>query len=101
MAKASKWEFRTVSAGWGGYDDMIATMESAILGRDFVLGNEFSMADLIFGGTIAYMLDFKMLEPRPSFTGYAERVRARLSYARSVARNQAVMAERGLKMPGT
>ncbi|WP_437951465.1 hypothetical protein WME98_12010 [Sorangium sp. So ce296] len=39
-------------------------MESAISGRDFVLGKEFSMADVIFGGTIAYMLDVKMLEPR-------------------------------------
>ena len=100
MARAGKWEFRTVAAGWGSYDDMITTMESAISGRDFVLGKEFSMADLIFGGTIAYMLDFKMLEPRPSFTGYAERIRARPAYARSLARNQAVMAERGIKMPG-
>jgi glutathione S-transferase len=57
------------------------------------------MADIIFGGTIAYMLDFKMLEPRPSFTGYAERVKARPAYARSQARNKAVMDERGIKMP--
>ncbi|WP_441288275.1 hypothetical protein ACSRUE_40840 [Sorangium sp. KYC3313] len=44
-------------------DDMIATMESAISCRDFVLGKELSMADVIFGGTIACMLDFTMLEP--------------------------------------
>ncbi|WP_437325372.1 glutathione S-transferase family protein [Sorangium sp. So ce381] len=100
MAKAGNWEFRAGAAGWGNYDDMIATMESAISGRDFVLGKEFSMADVIFGGTIAYMLDFKMLEPRPSFTGYAERVKARPAYAKSEARNKAVMDERGLKMPG-
>ncbi|WP_437981322.1 glutathione S-transferase family protein [Sorangium sp. So ce117] len=100
MARAGNWEFRAGSAGWGNYDDMIATMESAISGRDFVLGKEFSMADVIFGGTIAYMLDFKMLEPRPSFTGYAERVKARPAYAKSEARNKAVMDERGLKMPG-
>ncbi|WP_437997091.1 hypothetical protein WMF26_40315 [Sorangium sp. So ce185] len=48
-------------------------MESAISGRDFVLGKEFSMADVIFGGTIAYMLDVKMLEPR----AIARRIRAR------------------------
>lgn len=101
MAKAGKWEVRAGSAGWGNYDDMIAAMESAIAGRDFVLGKEFSMADIIFGGTIAYMLDFKMLEPRPSFTKYAERIKARPAYARSEERNQAVMTERGLKMPGS
>lgn len=100
MAKAGNWEVRAMSAGWGNYDDILKTMESAIEGRDFVLGKEFSMADLIFGGTIAYMLDFKMLEPRPGFTAYAERVKARPAYARSQARNKAVMDEHGLKMPG-
>lgn len=99
MAKAGKWEFRVGSAGWGNYEDMIATMESAIEGRDFVLGKEFSMADIIFGGTIAYMLDFKMLEARPSFTAYAERIKARPAYGRSASRNKAVMDEHGLKMP--
>ena len=100
MARAGKWEVRVGAAGWGSYEDMITTMDSAIEGRDFVLGKEFSMADIIFGGTIAYMLAFKMLESRPSFNAYAERVKDRPAYARSQARNNAVMAEHGLKMPG-
>jgi hypothetical protein len=46
MARAGKWEYRVGAAGWGTYEDMITTMESAIEGRDFVLGKEFSMADI-------------------------------------------------------
>ena len=54
MARAGKWELRAGAAGWGSYADMITTMESAIEGRDVVLGKELSMADVIFGGTIPF-----------------------------------------------
>jgi glutathione S-transferase len=99
-AKAAGWDFKPSHMGWGTFEAMMASIHSAIDGKAFLLGDQFSMADVIFGGTIAYMLDFKMLEPRPSFTGYAERVKARPAYAKSEARNKAVMDERGLKMPG-
>ena len=75
---------------------MLATMEAAIAGRDFVLGDTFSMADLIFGGTMRYMLRFGLLEPRPTFTAYADRLGARPAAQRADARNAAVMAEHGL-----
>lgn len=101
MAKAAEWKFRDGQAGWGRYDSMIAAMESALEGRDFILGKEFSMADCVFGGTLRFMLGFKMLEARPLFTAYAERLGQRPALQRADARNAAVAAERGLKMPGT
>lgn len=101
MAKRGKWEFQPGQAGWGDYDAMIRTMESAIEGRDFLLGNDFSMADCVFGGTILYFLTFKILEPTPLFTAYAERLRNRPAYQRSEAKNAAVMQAHGLKMPGS
>jgi len=100
MAKAAEWKFRDGQAGWGRYDSMIAAMESALEGRDFILGKEFSMADCVFGGTLRYMLGFKMLEARPLFTAYAERLGQRPALQRADARNAAIAAERGLKMPG-
>ena len=96
MAKASGWAFKPGQAGWGSYEAMLATMEAAIAGRDFVLGDTFSMADLIFGGTMRYMLRFGLLEPRPTFTAYADRLGARPAAQRADARNAAVMAEHGL-----
>lgn len=100
MARAGGWKFRDGQAGWGAYDSMIAAMESALEGRDFILGREFSMADCIFGGTMRYMLTFKMLEPRPLFTAYAERLGQRPALQRADARNTAIARERGLKVPG-
>ncbi len=99
MAKAQNWEFKATAAGWGTYESMLAAMESAVAG-DYILGSQFSMADVIFGGTIRYMLMFGMLEKRPAFTAYAERLAARPAHQRAEARNGGVMADHGLKMPG-
>ena len=96
MAKAAGWAFKESAAGWGSHEAMIASMESAVAGREFVLGDTFSMADLILGGTLRYMLAFKMVEPRPAFTAYAERLARRPAWQRAEARNAAVREERGL-----
>ena len=52
-----------------------------------------------FGGTLRFMLMFKMIEPRPAFTAYAERLGARPALQRAEAKNAAVREERGLNRP--
>ncbi len=99
MAKRAGWDFKEGQAGWGSHEAMLSAMESAIEGRTFILGDTFSMADVIFGGTVRYMLAFKLIEPRPLFTGYAERLAARPALQRSEARNAAIREERGLNRP--
>ncbi len=96
MAKHQGWTFRDGNAGWGAYDAMLATMESAIANGDFVLGHDFSMADVVFGGTVRFMLMFKLIEPRPALTAYVERLSDRPAAKRADARNAAVREERGL-----
>lgn len=95
MAKMSGWEFKPGQAGWGAYDAMVEAMESALKG-DFILGANFSMADVIFGGTLRYMLRFKMIEARPSFVAYAERLSARPALQAAEARNAQIIADHGL-----
>lgn len=96
MAQANKWEFRPGAAGWGTYAEMLETMEAALTPGPWLLGERFTMADVIFGGTLRYMLRFNMVEPRPVFTEYAARLGARPALLRSDAKNAAVMAEHGL-----
>ena len=96
MAKQAKWEAKPSQVGWGEYDTMVKAMETAIADRDFVLGSSFSMADVIFGGTISYMLKFKLLEPKPTLVAYAERLAQRPAAQRADAKNAAVMTEHGL-----
>lgn len=99
MAKAANWQFKSSQAGWGDYEAMLGAMESAVTGREFLLGDRFSMADVIFGGTVRFMLRFNMLEPKPAFVAYTERLNARPALQRADARNLAIAKEHGLN-PG-
>lgn len=96
MAKANNWTAKASQAGWGTHEAMVAAMESAVSNREFLLGEHFSMADVIFGGTLRYMLLFKMLEARPAFDAYVERLAARPAFQRADARNAAIIQEHGL-----
>ena len=75
---------------------MLTAMESAIAKGPFVLGDTFSMADIVFGGTLRFMLTVKAIEPRPSFVAYAERLEKRPALQRAEARNAAMRKELGL-----
>lgn len=96
MAKMSGWDFKPGQAGWGTHEEMLRAIAVAIGEGPFVLGDTFSMADVIFGGTLRYMLRFGMVEPRPTFTAYSERLSARPALQRADARNAAVIAEHDL-----
>jgi glutathione S-transferase len=96
MAKLNGWVAKPSQAGWGTHESMVEAIEFAIADREFLLGDTFSMADVIFGGTLRYMLRFKMLEPRPLITAYADRLGLRPALLRADARNAAVIQERGL-----
>ena len=95
-AKASGWEFSASRVGWGTHEEMLRTMESAVEGRPFLLGDTFSMADVIFGSTVRFMLKFGMLEPRDAFTAYVARLEERPALRDADARNAAIAAEHGL-----
>lgn len=97
LAKHAGWDFKASQAGWGDYAAMLETMEEAVGHGDWLLGDRFSMADVIFGGTLRYMLQFKILEPRPAFQAYADRLAKRPAATRAQAKNQSVIVERNLK----
>ncbi|MBK0393136.1 glutathione S-transferase family protein [Ramlibacter algicola] len=97
MAKVSGWTYKEVAAGWGNYDSMIAAAESALAHGPFVLGEQFSMADVVLGGLLRFMLQFKTIEPRAAFTGYVARLDQRPAFQRAEARNLAMRQQLGLK----
>ena len=95
-AKGANWEYRAAQAGWGEYENILNTIEYAIGQGPWLLGERFSMADVIFGGTVRYMLQFKMIEPRPSFVAYAERLSARPASQTAQQKNAEQIAAHGL-----
>ena len=96
MAKMQKWEFRSGQAGWGDFDAMMKTIDHAIDGRPWLLGDMFSIADVVFGGTLRYMVRFGMLQPSPAIGAYIERLAARPAAQRADARNHAMIQQHGL-----
>jgi glutathione S-transferase len=95
-AKAAGWDFKPSHMGWGTYEAMMASIHSAIDGTSFLLGDQFSMADVIFGGTLRYMAAVKLMEPSPTIAAYLARLDARPAYQRATAKNDAQRAEHGL-----
>ena len=95
-ARAYQWQGKESTVGWGNYDAMLISMESAIKDNEFILGDNFSMADVIFGGTIRFMLQFKMIDARPTFTSYVKRLEQRPALRRADEKNAAAIAEHGL-----
>ena len=95
-AKGAGWEYKPGAAGWGTFDAMIATLEHAIPDEGWLLGEDYTMADVCLGGTVRYMTMFGMIEKRPRFMAYLERLDARPAWKRAQAINQKIIQERGL-----
>jgi glutathione S-transferase len=95
-AKASGFEYRASAVGWGTHEAVLASLDHALTPGPYLLGERFSMADIILGGTLRYMIRFKMLEPSPLVRAYGLRLDERPAVQRSEARNMAIAKERGL-----
>lgn len=96
MAKLNGWTYKASQAGWGSYESVLETLERGLSGGPWLLGERFTMADVLVGGTLRWMLRFSMIEARPTFQAYADRLAQRPALQASEARNAAVMAEHGL-----
>jgi glutathione S-transferase len=97
MAKGGGWEVKEVAAGWGNYASMMAATQTAIAKGPFLLGDEFSMADVVLGGLLRFLMMFKQIEPTPVFKAYVGRLDGRPAYQRAEARNAAMRRELGLQ----
>jgi glutathione S-transferase len=95
-AKSAGFEFKPGQAGWGRYAHMLDTLDDGLKNGPYLLGEQFSMADMIVGGTLRWMLLFKMIDAHESYTAYVERLNAREAYRRASDVNQRIIKERGL-----
>jgi len=96
LAHTYGWPYKPGQAGWGDHASMLAAIDSAVSGKEYLLGHMFSIADVIFGGTVRYMVRVKALSPSPAVTEYLTRLDARPALQRADARNAAVVKEHGL-----
>jgi glutathione S-transferase len=84
--KAVGWEpepERQRMFGYGSYDAAIANLEKGLSGKQYIAADHFTAADLFVGAMVNFMLTFKLLEPTPVFTDYAQRMTDREAYRRA------------------
>jgi glutathione S-transferase len=74
---------RKVMAGYGSLADVMAALEGALEGREYLVGERFSAADVYVGSHIGWGMAFGTLDKRPAFERYFERLAARPAAVRA------------------
>jgi glutathione S-transferase len=62
---------------YGDYDTMLATVTGQLRAGDYLLGERFSAADVLWGSALAWITAFKLVPALPEIMAYVERVNAR------------------------
>ena len=83
---------RRAMAGWGTYDGLMTALESAVTGREFLAGDRFTAADVYFGASLGWGMQFEAIEPRPALADYVARVSARPAAVRARGIDDALLA---------
>ena len=94
--KAMGWEAppeRQAMLGYGSYDTALKTLENYLASKPFITGDRFTAADLFVGAYVNFMLEFKLVDPRPVFTDYARRMTDRDAYRRATEIDSRLIAE--------
>lgn len=76
---------------YASYDALIDTLEGALQAGPYLLGERFTALDLLWGVALNWTMMFGLVEERPVFRAYADRIAARSSF-RKVHAEDAEMA---------
>lgn len=71
-------------SGWGDFELMIETIEKGLGDGPWLLGADFSAADVMVGSSVYFMKQFGMLPDKPALNAYVERCLARPAYRRAL-----------------
>jgi|SRR5579875_2136738 len=69
--------------GYGCFELVMDTLEAVLSGREYLVGDRFSAADLYVGSEIGFGMQFGTIPKRPAFEQYAQRLLARPAAVRA------------------
>jgi glutathione S-transferase len=69
--------------GYGTVDRALATLEDAVSQGQYLVGDNFSAADLYVGSHLAFGMMFGTIDKRPVFQQYVQRLTARPAFVRA------------------
>ena len=85
---------RKAMVGYGSMTEVLSLIESALDGRDYLVADRFSAADLYLGSHLGWGMMFGSFEKRPAFEAYVARLQARPQAVRASAIDDALMPEK-------
>ncbi len=77
-----------LSHGWGDFDTMIAALETGLEAGPWILGSEFTAADVMLGSSVIFLRLFGILPESEILSAYADRCMARPAYQRAMERDE-------------
>jgi glutathione S-transferase len=90
-----KEEHRASAVGWRDVDTVADVIAKALKPGPYLLGDQFTAADVVIGSGVRWGTMFKMVPDRPEFGPYSARVAERPALKRSEAKDKELAAGAG------
>ena len=72
--------------GWGDFNSMISTLSDGIGSGPWILGDDFSAADVMLGSSVHFLQLFDMIDNAPVLIDYVDRCRQRPAFQKAQAK---------------
>jgi glutathione S-transferase len=79
--------------GYGSMEDVIKALELALDGKQYLLGDQFTAADVYLGSQLGFSMQFGMMEKRPAFEAYVGRLQSRPAAVKAREIDDALIAQ--------
>ena len=84
---------RRAMLGYGDFDTTMNVMAKAVEKGPWLMGGQFTAADVVIGANIRWGMTFKMIPERKEFIDYAARIAARPAAQRAEAKDKELAAK--------
>jgi glutathione S-transferase len=88
---------RPGAIGWRDLDTVADVINAALTPGPWLMGEQFTAADVVIGSGVRWGTMFKLVPDRPQFGPYSERIAERAALTRSEAKDKALAAAAGQK----
>jgi len=86
--KFNKIDGNRQRSGWGDFETMIETFDTALDDKKWILGDRFTAADVMLGSSAIFLRMFEMLPDSRNIGAYADRCMARPAYVAATEKSK-------------
>jgi len=83
---------RASALGHGDYDTVVDVLANAVAKGPYLMGEQFTAADVVIGSALRWGMQFKLLPERPEFLPYTARLAERPALQRAEAKDKELAA---------